>query len=126
MLKRWSHVIWFALFFFAAAAPFGCGDDVGSSHDAGADLSVPVGGQPCVRNDDCPSAAFVCAFKIADGCAATGHCAPIPMPTCASFTELCGCDGSPVRAGGCFYADGYAGGPTTGASFCADDGGTHD
>jgi hypothetical protein len=89
-------------------------------------------GASCVRDSDCaqtataaPNGAFgarVCAYKIADGCAATGRCATIPSPTCASFTELCGCDGSPVRAGSCFYADGYAGGPTTGATLCADGG----
>ncbi|HEY2746893.1 MAG TPA: hypothetical protein VGL86_19860 [Polyangia bacterium] len=111
------------------------GIDGGPLHCGGPhlDLSVPDGA-PCIRDSDCeptpepaPNGAFgarVCAYKIADGCAATGHCASLPSPTCASFTELCGCDGNPVRAGACFYADGYAGGPTTGASVCGDDGGT--
>ncbi len=108
-------------------APLGCGDDGSDgARDAGRDLEVLVGGEPCVVDDDCPGPSFVCAYKIADGCAAKGHCAPVPEPTCASFTILCGCDGSQVRGGGCFYADGYAGGPTTGATFCSHDGGAGD
>lgn len=120
-IKRWSFML------FLIAAPLGCGDDNHDIRDAGGmDLPAVVGGEPCLTDNDCPSASFVCAYKVADGCAAKGHCAPLPMPTCASFTELCGCNGSPVRAGGCFYADGYAGGATTGATFCPDDGGAGD
>ena len=105
----------------------GCGSaaDDGALVDAGRDLPLVVAGEPCVTDSDCPSASLVCAYPLADGCAAKGHCAAVPTPTCASFTVLCGCDGSQVRGGGCFYADGYAGGPTTGghAPNCSDDGG---
>jgi hypothetical protein len=95
------------------------------------------GGQPCVTDTDCPeggrvdlgnggltTTAWLCAYKISDGCSAKGICMQIPSPTCASFIELCGCDGKSVRGGACFYADGYAGGPTTGASYlsCVDGG----
>jgi hypothetical protein len=117
-------------FFFVLlllAAPFGCGDhECGTTAFYSGDMSVPVGGGDCVTDRDCPSPSFVCAYKIGDGCAAKGHCAPLPMPTCASFTPLCGCDGTQVRAGSCFYESGYASGPTTGATFCPDDGGMGD
>src|SRR5579871_6196873 len=83
-----------------------------------AQLSPQDGGSPCVIDDDCPAGgrvnldggftvtAWVCAYKIADGCSAKGTCMQIPSTTCASFEELCGCDGQLVRAGACFYASG--------------------
>jgi hypothetical protein len=95
----------------------GCGDAVSGSSD----MSAPDGA-PCTDNSQCGSAQYVCAFKIADGCAAKGHCARVATPTCASIVELCGCSGQPVPSGACFYADGYAGGPTTGAKSCTDGG----
>jgi hypothetical protein len=104
-----------------------CGGDGGAP---------PVdGGQPCVTNNDCPLLGTidldagiiepvnqVCAYPMADGCAATGTCMPVPMPTCASIVYYCGCNGQPVAGGGCFYQPGYAGGPTTGATDCGDGG----
>jgi hypothetical protein len=83
-----------------------------------------VVGQPCVDTSECPGPAFVCAYKIAEGCAATGHCAPVATPTCASIVELCGCNGKLVPSGPCFYADGYAGGATksTDVGACGDGG----
>ena len=110
----------------------------GASDVATGDMSVPTqGGGPCVTDSDCPAGsrvdlgnggfgvvAWVCSYKIADGCAAKGQCTQLPSPTCASFEELCGCDGQVVRSGPCFYASGYAGGPTTGAAApaCSDGG----
>ena|GEM_PF-3444153 len=101
----------------------------------GNDAAAP--GELCVHDSDCPpgtrftapNSAFnmrVCAYKLADGCAAVGHCADLPAKVCASYVPLCGCDGQEVRSGDCMYADGYVGGPTTGAaaSMCRD-GGTH-
>ncbi|HZS40105.1 MAG TPA: hypothetical protein VFF06_24915 [Polyangia bacterium] len=101
--------------------PAGCNTNGNNAQDdGGADLrsNVEDAGGPCVVDTDCPSTStefFVCAYKIADGCSAHGRCAPIHVPTCASFIELCGCDGSKVRSGSCMYQDGYAGGPTTGS-----------
>ncbi len=95
----------------------GCGGDPSTAEDASADARAGSdGGGPCVRDTDCPSNEYGCGYKIADGCSAIGHCARIPSPTCGAIIILCGCDGSEVRSGACFYADGFAGGPTTGAS----------
>jgi len=109
-----------ALVFGAAA----CDDGGGPTQSIDMRYSFEDGGAPCKTNTDCPSNLFVCAYKIADGCSAVGHCAPVSTPTCASITELCGCDGNPVPSGACFYAAGYAGGPTTGEPLgaCADAG----
>jgi hypothetical protein len=98
--------------------PLGCGSN---SVDGGKDLGAGDG-QPCVTQYDCPGPQYVCAYPIADGCKAKGHCVTMPAETCQLVTMLCGC-GMEVAAG-CFYPDGYAGGPTTGARFCGD-GGTH-
>jgi hypothetical protein len=86
------------------------------------DLPMPL--VACKDTSECPGPSFVCAYKIADGCSAMGHCAPVRTPTCASITELCGCDGKLVEGGPCFFEDGYAGGPTNGQplSACVDAG----
>jgi len=108
-----------------ATAMIGCGDDHNGG-DAPPDMTTPtVQGDPCVKDSDCKSTSstlLLCAYKISDGCGAKGHCAVLPSPTCASFTPLCGCDGSEVRSGSCMYAAGYASGPTTGKQFCSDGG----
>jgi hypothetical protein len=121
----------------------------GNPGDGSIDLPVPVSeggappcptsdagghaglGDPCVTDSDCapgttwriPDCAYntrLCAYQITDGCSAQGHCADIPMPTCASFEIVCGC-GAQVRIG-CSYQSGYASGPTTGQTACADGG----
>jgi len=96
----------------------GCG-----TADDATDGGAAEGG-PCVHDTDCPAPDFTCAYAIADGCAAKGHCARFATPTCASIVLLCGCDGSKVPSGACFYQPGYAGGPTTGAGAltCGDGG----
>jgi hypothetical protein len=95
--------------------------------DGGHPGSASDAGMPCTRDQDCPSAAWLCGYKIADGCSATGRCvARPPAPTCTTIIELCGCDGQPVGSGACRFPDGYASGPTTGASQCAVDGGRRD
>ncbi len=115
-----------------------CGDDVqGAAADLGApdlagpdlagpDLALlPLEGAPCVTDVDCDGPRLLlCEYKIADGCAATGHCARIIVPTCNHVTELCGCNGNRVISGECAYPSGYASGPTTGAplSACGDGG----
>jgi hypothetical protein len=82
------------------------------------------GGQPCIKDQDCPSNAWLCGYPIADGCAATGRCvARPPGPTCGTIVELCGCNGQPVGSGACRFPDGYASGPTTGGSSSCPDGG---
>lgn len=106
-----------ASLFLALALVSGCDDGGNDSPDL-----RTVEGLACESNNDCGSQFYLCAYKIADGCAAKGHCAHVAEPTCASITELCGCDGKMVPSGACFYADGYAGGPTTGAKVCGDGG----
>ena len=104
-----------------AVLPIGCNDNV-EDHGPG-DLSAPIGeGDPCNSNADCSSPLLLCAFPIADGCAAKGHCARVATPTCASIVELCGCDGKTVASGPCYFQPGFAGGPTTGAKLCGDGG----
>jgi hypothetical protein len=112
----------------AACGGTGHGDrDLGFGPDvdqkAAAD-DLPLVETACVTNDDCSSASEVCAYPLADGCAAKGHCVPVATPTCASIVELCGCDGTVVPGGSCFYDPGYAGGPTTGGAepACGDGG----
>jgi len=120
-IKRWSFVL------FVLAAPLGCGDGNHDLRDGGGmDLPAQADGQPCVTDADCMSASLLCTYKIADGCAAKGHCARIHTPTCAHVNYLCGCNGRPVPSSDCFYETGYAGGPTTGALVCPDDGRTGD
>jgi hypothetical protein len=111
-----------------------CGDDTGlPDHSLPGDLSdtVPTAGltnTPCTIDPDCAvlgnANSWVCSYRIADGCSATGHCSGVPKPACAMYSELCGCDGKVVRGGPCEYPNGYAGGPTTGKLFleCADGG----
>jgi hypothetical protein len=103
----------------------GCGgNDATSGQDMTTNLDMTIG-QPCIDTSQCPGPNFVCAFQIADGCAAKGHCMPVATPTCASILLLCGCDGRTVPSGPCYFAPGYAGGATTGASAPAClDGGT--
>ena len=105
----------------------GCGGG-SKGGDSGTDLSAPVvTSQSCRDSSDCASGQS-CAYKIADGCAATGHCATVPEPSCDSIVELCGCDGKVAASGPCIFPDGYAGSPTTGAPYsdhCGDvDGGS--
>jgi hypothetical protein len=93
---------------------FGCSSGPSPQPDAASpDLRSEDAGAPCVDTSNC-AASEVCAYPLADGCSAKGHCIPVAQPTCASFTELCGCDGTIVRGGGCFYPPGFAGGPTKG------------
>jgi hypothetical protein len=112
------------LFTMLLTALAGCGgasDDCGWDHSA-PDMTTPtLEGDPCVKDADCKSPSLLCAYKIGS-CSAKGQCAKVPTPTCASIVELCGCDGTPVKSGACFYATGYASGPTTGASMCSDGG----
>jgi hypothetical protein len=104
-----------------AAAIAGCGNDQGGGQ---LDLGMPtLEGAACVTDGDCKAPTLLCAYKIADGCGAKGHCAKVATPTCASFIPLCGCDGQTVKSGACFYQPGYASGPTTGMQMC-NDGGT--
>src|SRR5581483_6893959 len=94
-----------------------CGGDLGNP-------GASDGGMACTKDQDCPSSAWLCGYKIADGCAATGRCvARPPGPTCTTIVELCGCNGQPVESGACRFPDGYASGPSTGGMSQCPDGG---
>jgi hypothetical protein len=118
-----------------AAGMIACGSDAQSGTGTGTDLSIPtdgltsgighdmtnpIDGKVCTTNADCPSGCtnpscasdqFLCNFAVADGCGAIGHCRPVHVPTCASITYACGCDGKRVDDSACFYDSGFAGGP---------------
>jgi hypothetical protein len=75
---------------------------------------------PCGTGRACAAGAS-CYFPIGS-CAAKGACIVDPAgPTCKLIESFCGC-GEMVTTG-CGYPDGYASGPTTGASICSDAGG---
>jgi len=71
-------------------------------------------GSVCTTNADCASGQR-CLFPIGS-CSATGQCESGPSgPEGNSEEELCGCNGS-IVATGCGFPNGFASGPTTGAS----------
>lgn len=92
------------------------------------DLRISIEGKVCKTRDDC-SDSDVCAFKIGAGCGTIGHCAAFAVPTCAHESYLCGCDGKVVNDSDCYYAAGYASGPSNGGpqvgsdQVCGGDGG---
>ncbi len=104
----------------------------GSGHD----MLTPGVGQACVTDQDCPQPTggsstageyLICDYPIADGCSAKGQCRLVQMPTCATVTLTCGCNGQPVPNSSCYYGPGFAGGPvmpgTTWPQDCPGDGG---
>jgi len=82
--------------------------------------SSSTAGAPCTTSTDCGSGAR-CLFTIGS-CSTTGKCEPNPTgPQCGAIELLCGCDGTTVDTG-CGFPNGFASGPTTGASGpCASD-----
>jgi hypothetical protein len=81
-----------------------------------------IEGGACATNDDC-SNGQECLFAIGS-CAAKGECKNRPSgPECNAVEEVCGCNGATVFTG-CGFPSGFATGPTTGAPFCAADGGS--
>jgi hypothetical protein len=100
----------------------GCGGPLLSDQPGASTAGASANdGQSCVTKADCGGPQYVCAYPVADGCQAKGHCATVVAP-CDAIREVCGCDGKPVETGDCFYAVGYASGPTTGARVCGDGG----
>jgi hypothetical protein len=66
----------------------------------------------------------MCVYSIGS-CSASGQCQNRPTgPQCNAIIEYCGCNGVTV-VGGCGFPQGFASGPTTGASGnCGTDGGS--
>jgi hypothetical protein len=92
------------------------GSSSGSSGDGG----------PCRVNADCGTTQF-CAFKIGDGCTATGTCfdaAPPGFECPQVYSPGCACDGTEINVA-CGYPAGYDSQPVahTGACTSGDDAG---
>ena len=107
MIQMRTTPLWFLTLLLPVLLHAGCGDDVqgatvdlGAPDLAGPDLAMlPLEGAPCVNDADCGGPGpLLCQYKIADGCAATGHCVRIVVPTCKGFVELCGCGGGWVES----------------------------
>jgi hypothetical protein len=102
---------------------------VGVDQDA-SEQDASEQGTSCVIATDCPSNLDHCAYAIADGCGAKGHCMATPGPPyCGALIESCGCDGTIVNGNGdCFLPAGYTTGPSLGnsptAGSCSADGGS--
>jgi len=92
--------------------------DQGGSEDLSGDASASMtdgGPKPCKTASDCTFSGYVCAYVIAQGCAATeGVCLPESGGTsCGALRVFCGCSGKHVDGNGdCRYPIGYASGPT--------------
>ena len=73
-------------------------DDPGSpGMNGGSPEGGDANGQACVAPRDCP-AAFLCAYPVANMCAATGRCIPYTAPTDGCDAAVaCGCDNSAVQ-----------------------------
>jgi hypothetical protein len=89
------------------------------------DASTEAGtGSPCTPDAGCDSGE-VCAYLIADACAAVGTCVMRPAPGLCGAIVLetaCGCDGSAVHwDGGCSPSlpDGYAPAPVRHTGTCS-------
>ena len=92
--------------------------DAGSKHDSGTGTARDTGTTlpSCGSGEACPTGS-TCFFPIGS-CSAKGQCQVWPAPgtaECEAIEQLCGCDGTPVTTG-CDAPQGYATGPTTGAS----------
>ena len=116
---RFSLSVALALGCAIAVSACGGNDETIITHDpdmqvadaAPPDLRVdPSVGRACVNDNDCNSPFTLCAFPIADGCSAVGHCRLSTSP-CTAITWSCGCNGQMVISGACEYDDGYAAGP---------------
>jgi hypothetical protein len=92
--------------------------DLSSNDDLSSDASASMpdaGPKPCKTASDCTFAGYLCAYVIAQGCAATeGICIPESGGTsCGELRVFCGCSGKHVDGNGdCRYPVGYASGPT--------------
>ena len=72
------------------------------------------GNAACLKTADCASGSM-CVFKIGS-CSASGECTPTMPATCGAEERICGCGQTVIT--GCGYAQGYASGPSTGATAC--------
>jgi hypothetical protein len=128
-----SRFALFTLLLSACGSPSTYGDLSGNEDLAGdASASTSDGGpKTCKSSTDCTFSGYVCAYAIAQGCAATeGICMPeTGGSSCGELRVFCGCSGKHVDGNGdCRYPVGYASGPTFSLdpSCGTDDGGDTD
>jgi hypothetical protein len=86
---------------------------------AGACTAVDAGGATCSTDADCGSG-MMCAFKIADKCAAVGTCLtrPPPGPTCNAISLACTCSNKEINVACTIYPSGYASQPVARLGAC--------
>jgi hypothetical protein len=74
-------------------------DDPDDPGQTGDNSVYPEGGdaygQSCVAARDCP-ADWLCAFPIANGCAATGRCLPLTATAGCDAMAACACSGTTI------------------------------
>jgi hypothetical protein len=89
------------------------------SHTGACTTTVDAGGATCSTDADCGSASM-CAFKIADRCAAVGICLtrPSPGPTCNAISLACTCSNKDINVACTMYPSGYASQPVAQLSAC--------
>lgn len=89
------------------------------SHTGACTTAVDAGGATCSTDADCGSG-MMCAFKIADKCAAVGTCLPRPSPgpTCNAISLACTCSNQEINVACTIYPSGYASQPVAYLSAC--------
>jgi hypothetical protein len=89
------------------------------SYTGACTTAVDAGGATCSTDADCGSG-MMCAFKIADGCAAVGSCLtrPSPGPTCNATSLACTCSNQEINVACTIYPSGYASQPVAQLAAC--------
>jgi hypothetical protein len=89
------------------------------SHTGACTTAVDAGGATCSTDSDCGSG-MMCAFKIADTCAAVGTCLtrPSPGPMCHAIALACTCNKQEINVACTIYPSGYASQPVAQLSAC--------
>ena len=89
------------------------------SYSGACTTAVDAGGATCSTGSDCGSG-MMCAFKIADRCAAVGICLPRPSPgpTCSAISLDCTCSNQEINVACTIYPSGYASQPVAQLASC--------
>jgi hypothetical protein len=90
--------------------------DSGTGTDASTKSDVSLGAS-CIHSSDC-SIGTACAYPMADGCAAKGHCVDDTGPLCNSFSPGCACDGTTINIVCNGLPDGFATKPLASKGQC--------
>jgi hypothetical protein len=89
------------------------------SHTGACTTAVDAGRATCSTDSDCGSV-MMCAFKIADKCAAVGTCLPRPSPgpKCNAISLACTCSNQEINVACTIYPSGYASQPVAQLGAC--------